>query len=176
MGVVCFFYDLSERERWTAELDSARARETRNASELEALYSEAPLGLAMIDADLRFVRINHALAEMNGFAAEAHVGRRVWDLVPALRASAEPSLRQVLDSGEALRNVVVTGETAAQPGVVREWIEQFYPVRDANGQVIGIGVVAEEVTEAPTPGKGFTRQRRRAASAFSTNFLPSSVS
>ena len=146
-GVVCFFYDLSERERWSADLEASRARETRNASELEALYGEAPLGLAMIDADLRFVRINHALAEMNGFAPENHIGKSVWDLVPALRASAEPPLRQVLDTGEALRNVVVTGETAAQPGIVREWVEQFYPVRDDQGQVIGIGVVAEEVTE-----------------------------
>ncbi len=39
-------------------------------AELEALYAEAPLGLAMLDSELRFVRINAALAQINGFSIQ----------------------------------------------------------------------------------------------------------
>ena len=43
------------------------------------------------------------------------------------------------------------GETTAalllaQPGVRRVWVEQFLPLRDASGAVVGVSVVAEEVT------------------------------
>lgn len=116
-------------------------------NELEALYAEAPLGLAMLDHDLRFVRINPALAEMNGFSVEEHLGQRVWDLLPELRATAEPALQHVLESGEPLRDVVIRGETPARPGVTRQWRENFYPIRSDNGTVRGIGITCQDVTE-----------------------------
>lgn len=128
-------------------LRNAEEHQRRDAAELSALYAEAPLGLAMIDAKLHFVRINAALASMNGFPVEEHIGKSVWDLVPDLRSSAEPVLRRVLESRLPVRNVTIRGRTAAQPGVDREWCEHFYPVRDAAGDIVGIGVVAEEVTE-----------------------------
>lgn len=126
---------------------SARREELESRfNELEALYAEAPLGLGMLDADLKFVRINEALAEMNGFSVNQHIGRSVWDLVPGLREEAEPPLRRVLETGTALRDIELHGVTPAQPGQMREWCEQFYPVK-AGGKVVGIGIVCEEVTE-----------------------------
>ena len=115
--------------------------------ELQALYTEAPLGLALLDRDLRFVRINPALAEMNGFSVEDHLGRSAWDLVPGVRETAEPLLKRVIETGEPLRDVPVTGTTAAMPNVARYWTEHFYPLRDKAGTVQGIGIVCEEVTE-----------------------------
>ncbi len=115
-------------------------------AELEALYAEAPLGLALLDHELRFVRINAALAEINGYSVDDHIGRTVWELLPDVRESAEPALRQVLEKNEPLRDVVVTGVTPARPGIVREWREHFYPIRDEAG-MLGIGIVCEEVTE-----------------------------
>lgn len=128
------------------ELARERSQLEQQFNELQTLYAEAPLGLAMLDADMRFIRINAALADMNGFSVEAHLGRSAWDLVPELRGEAEARLRRVLETGEPLRDVEIHGSTPAQPGVVREWCEQFYPVK-TNGRVIGIGVVCEEVTE-----------------------------
>lgn len=119
----------------------------QNMSELEQLYARAPLGLDLLDAELRFVRINEALAEMNGLSVADHLGKTAWDLLPDLRASAEPALREVLDKGEVKLDVRVVGTTAAQPGVMREWREQFYPIRNLAGGVIGIGIVCEEVTQ-----------------------------
>ena len=42
----------------------------------------------------------------------------------------------------------ITGETDAQPGVQRHWVVSYYPVQvEDGGHVIGVGVVATEVTE-----------------------------
>lgn len=135
-------------------------------AELEALYAEAPLGLAMLDRDLRFVRINTKLAEINGFSLEQHLGRRVWDLVPDLRRSAEPALLQVLETGLPLRDVVIVGETPSRPGVAREWREHFYPLRGSDGLVKGIGIVCEEVTEQVAAQRALSESEARLAAAL----------
>lgn len=91
-----------------------------HVEELEGLYDQAPLGLGLLNRELRFLRINAALAETNGIAPAAHIGRTVWELLPDLRQSAEPALLSVLETGVPLRDVIVKGETPARPGVVRE--------------------------------------------------------
>lgn len=135
-------------------------------AELEALYAEAPLGLAMLDSELRFVRINAALAQINGFSIQEHLGRRVWDLLPNLRNSAEPLLRQVFETGLPLRDVVITGETPAQPGEKREWREHFYPLRGRDGRVKGIGIVCEERTERIAAQRALAESEARLAAAL----------
>ena len=46
----------------------------RRLEKIEDLYRNAPVGLCELDRALRFVRINERLAEMNGLAAEQHLG------------------------------------------------------------------------------------------------------
>jgi two-component sensor histidine kinase len=43
--------------------------------------------------------------------------------------------------------VEIEGETPQAPGVKRCWVEQFYPLKDDAGTVMGVGIVCEEVTE-----------------------------
>ena len=129
------------------DIQPLRIEDATSAAELDALYARAPLGLGLIDRELRFVRVNPALAEMNGFSPEQHVGKKVWDLVPDLQETAEPILLKVLETGEPLRDVAITGTTSACPGQVREWREQFYPIYIGEGEVTGIGIICEDVTE-----------------------------
>lgn len=129
------------------QTDASRLQQATNAAELDALYARAPLGLGLVDRELRFVRVNPALADMNGFSPEEHVGRKVWDLLPDLRATAEPMLLKVIETGEPLRDVTITGTTLAHPGQIREWREQFYPIFVGEGQVTGIGIICEDVTD-----------------------------
>ena len=64
----------------------ARARE-RDSSEaqalLDALVSAAPIGQGFLDTDFRYVRVNDALAEINGVPAIDHIGRTVREVLPA---------------------------------------------------------------------------------------------
>lgn len=119
----------------------------RQLAEIEAVYANAPVGLCVLDTQLRWVRINHLLAEMNGFPPEAHIGRQVRELLPELADVAESTLRSVIKTGKALEHVEIVGTTPAQPGVERIWVESFFPLRDPRGEIIGVNVVCEEVTE-----------------------------
>jgi PAS domain S-box-containing protein len=115
-------------------------------SEIEAIYHNTPIGLALLDRDLRFVRINAALAEMNGVPAANHIGRLVWDVVPAMRDASEPHMRHVLQTGGLVRTEV-SGENPKLPGIIRYWEKTFYPLRRSDGSILAIGVMVEEITE-----------------------------
>jgi PAS domain S-box-containing protein len=117
------------------------------SAELELVYSNAPIGLCVIDTQFRWVRINRALAEINGIAPEEHIGRSVGELLPEVAPQVMRQLQRVIETGEPLRNIEIRGTTPAQPGVVRTWIQHYHPLRDEAGRVVAVNAVCEEVTE-----------------------------
>ncbi|MEZ5594245.1 MAG: PAS domain S-box protein [Gammaproteobacteria bacterium] len=139
-GIVLTFTDVTELRESDRQARSWLA-------EIESVYAAAPIGLCVIDQDLRWQRINQHLAEINGYSVQEHIGKTVRELLPDLAGEAEPLLRQVLETGKPLRDLEISGETPAQPGVIRTWRESWYPLHDSNGQVVSINVVAEEITE-----------------------------
>ncbi|GGV16179.1 hypothetical protein GCM10010275_67080 [Streptomyces litmocidini] len=48
---------------------------------LDALFETCPIGLVMLDQDLRYVRLNQALADMDGLPIEARLGRRMDEIM-----------------------------------------------------------------------------------------------
>jgi PAS domain S-box-containing protein len=114
-------------------------------AEIEAIYQSAPIGLNVLDTELRFVRINQRLADINGLSVEAHIGRTVREVLPDLADIADQLLRPILQTGKPLLNVEIQGETPAQPGVQRVWLEHFLPLKNGD-RIIGISTVCEEIT------------------------------
>ncbi|MCB4821833.1 sensor histidine kinase [Roseicella aerolata] len=146
--IVGTHFELSAQRASELARAASEREARRRLAELETLYRSAPLGLAQFDREFRFVRVNEAMAEINGLPVEAHLGHLAWALVPDLREAAEPLMRRVLEQRETITGIEFSGETPKAPGVKRDWIEQFYPVRDPETQeVVGLGVVCEEVTE-----------------------------
>ena len=117
----------------------------RNLVLLDGVFAQTPAGLAFFDRDLRYVRVNAALAAMSGRPVEAHLGRRVEEIVPALAQHAHRAMEEVLVTGQAVADVEVRGETAAEPGVQRDWLITHYPVRQ-DGEMVGLGVVVVDIT------------------------------
>jgi two-component system, chemotaxis family, CheB/CheR fusion protein len=145
--ILVFAHDVTAQRRAERALYEQQSQGRLQFAELEAIYDTAPIGLAVLDTQLRFVRINERLAAMNGVPIQDHIGRTAREIVPLVAAVADPYFRQVLDTGEPIFNVELTAETPAQPGVMRTWIEHYNPLRNERGQLIGINVVVEEVTE-----------------------------
>lgn len=137
---------LRQRRRQYAARATAELARTRLA-EIEGIYAQAHVGLCVLDRDLRFVRVNERLAEMNGLPAAEHVGRSVREIVPNLADAAEALARRIFDTGIGEKDIEIVGETAAEPGVERIWIEQWMPLRDVHGYVHCINISVEEVTE-----------------------------
>jgi PAS domain S-box-containing protein len=119
----------------------------QSAAMLDALIQSAPVGVAFLDRELRYVRINEALAQLNGVPVKDHIGRTVAEVLPEVADVVVPMFRQVLETGEPLLNWELSGETAAAPGEQRYWHETVYPVTNAAGEVTGVGAIVVEVTE-----------------------------
>lgn len=115
--------------------------------ELQTIYRYAPIGLAMVDKDCRFVRINERLAEINGLPAKDHINRSIDDIVPSLAEQAKAVFQQIFQTGQPLLNVEIRGETRAKPGVERIWNESWHPVKNDAGETVAVSIVVEEVTE-----------------------------
>ncbi|MBL8794445.1 MAG: PAS domain-containing protein, partial [Planctomycetia bacterium] len=128
------------------ELAETQRRCVESLVLLDTLLDKAPVGLAFLDRDFSYVRVNGALAAINGLPAAAHQGRTVADVVPAVWSQLEPILRGLLVGGEPVVNSEITGETAAAPGQTRHWLSSYYPVRIAD-EIVGIGVIVNEVTQ-----------------------------
>uniref|UniRef100_UPI00286A1A9F PAS domain S-box protein n=1 Tax=Chamaesiphon sp. OTE_8_metabat_110 TaxID=2964696 RepID=UPI00286A1A9F len=147
LKVVGFNTDITERKHAEEELYESQLLVQRQLMEIEAIYQTAPIGLTILDRDLRYVRLNQQLAEINGIDIDDHIGRTLREIVPLVADENEPLLYGVIATGEPLLNLELSGETLAQPGVERTWIENCYPLRDETGQVAGINVVVQEITD-----------------------------
>jgi PAS domain S-box-containing protein len=134
--------------------DRERATEASNdaiRTLVDAVYAKAPVGLAFVDADLRYVRINTALARINGVSVEEHLGRRVRDVLPApLGDLVEARVREARDTGR----VVTSDDIASAVGPDgddgtagrRHFNVSYYPVTAEDGTVAGVGIVLSDMT------------------------------
>uniref|UniRef100_UPI00286D6A4C sensor histidine kinase n=1 Tax=Chamaesiphon sp. VAR_69_metabat_338 TaxID=2964704 RepID=UPI00286D6A4C len=93
------------------------------------------------------VRINERLAQINGASVAAHIGHPLRELLPELADDVEPIYRQVIESGEPIVDLEVSGTNPAQPGVLRSWISSFYPQTDLENRTIGVNTVVQEITD-----------------------------
>ncbi|QIR36460.1 PAS domain S-box protein [Tolypothrix sp. PCC 7910] len=159
--------DVTERQRLEAELKASQTTLQRQLAEIETIYQSAPIGLNVLDSDLRFVRINQRLAEINGFSTEEHIGRTIRELLPNIADTAEALLRPIFETGEPLLNVEIRGETPAQPGIERVWLESFLPLKDGEW-VIGINTVCQEITDRKQVEEALRRSEERYRTLFET--------
>jgi len=139
-GMVTAIRDISERQHSAAELQ-------RVSVLLDTLLRTAPIGFCFLDRDLRYVRINEILAEINGISAEAHLGRHVSEIVPTLFDTLRAVTGRILATGEAVLNHEFSGETSSAPGITRFWSQSWYPARDGAGEILGFGAIVEDITE-----------------------------
>ncbi len=137
-------------------------RRPKGAGPLDAFFTAAPAGLAILDRELTYVQLNDTLAEMNGLPVRAHLGRRVREVLPALAPVVEPILERILATGEPALNIEVSGETPAQPGVTRYWMASYFPLPGRAGRPAGIGAIVVE----DTARRRAERARRRSGAEY----------
>ena len=136
------------KERLLQSEATARAR----AEQIEAIYSAAPVGLAMFDRDLRYVSINERLAQMNGAPAADHIGKTPREVVPGLdeQADLDTQLTETFNralAGEAMLGVQFSGVSPARPGVLCSWRVNYLPMHDGAGEIVGVVLSVEDITE-----------------------------
>ncbi len=130
---------------------------------LEDLVESLPVGVAVVDADIRVRAWNRTLAEQTGVARDAALGRRYFedllpdrrdlraeDLIAELQARPDhvahrPAMRVDTPQGERFHDVSVA------------------PFKDRLGQPTGVVVITEDVTDQVRLGRELEESRRLAA-------------
>ncbi|MEU7067954.1 SpoIIE family protein phosphatase [Streptomyces sp. NPDC046161] len=131
---------------------------------LQSLFTQSPIGLATLGTDLRFLRVNDALARMNGVPAADHLGKRLTEVVPGVNAVAlEATMRQVLQQGTPVVDVRRTGRTPADPGHDRTWSCSYAPLLDPGGRPLGVIASLIDITEGQRAQLEAERARTRFA-------------
>ncbi len=114
---------------------------------LQLVYESAPVGLAFLSTDCRYMMINQRLTEICGISIADHIGRSVRETVPQVAEQVERIVQDIVHSGEPITGIEINGQRPDGLNVERAWITYWYPLKDPNGDVIGINVAAEEITE-----------------------------
>ncbi|WP_251092098.1 SpoIIE family protein phosphatase [Streptomyces sp. Caat 7-52] len=126
------------------------------------LVTQAPIGLAVLDTDLRYLAINPALAAMHGVPEPDHVGRSFREILPGEPfRGAEAVMRHVLASGIPVVEQQVVGRTAADPENEHAWSLSVYRLEDHHGQALGIATVVADVTDRYEAAKKADQAQRR---------------
>jgi DNA-binding CsgD family transcriptional regulator len=112
---------------------------------LPTLFASPVVGVAVLDARLRYRAINGALAAMNGMPADRHLGRKLRHVLGGAAPKLESAMDQVFRTGMP-SSLELTAELPLRPGI-GHWMESVFPIRDARGRVAQVAVVVLEVTE-----------------------------
>ena len=139
--------DITARKAAEESLRKTVLEKEKALEDLQATYDQSPVGMVQLDTDLRFIRINDPLATMIGISAADHLGKTIFEVVPELANMMEAGFRRVIETGEPIIDFELAGETAAEPGVERTWLESCYPLRDPEGKIVGLNVIAQDITE-----------------------------
>ncbi len=135
-----------ERARLYETVQAERDAAERDRALLDDLIDTAPIGVALLDRELRFVRVNRVLAEINGTPPEAHLGRTPVEIIPALPwEEVRATLRSILETGVPRLDFPLSTALPKEPDRIRQFLESWFPVR-SGGEVLGIGLLVHEVT------------------------------
>lgn len=156
-----FLRDVTKRREMEEILHESEIKSQKRLAEIEAIYNSAPIGLCVLDRNLRFVRINDRMAKINGFPPEDHIGKRIQDVLPDLAEQGEAVAKEIFETKKKVMGREFNGITPAKPGVLRTWIEQWYPVKDSSNQIIGINVAALEITEIKMADKALKKSEEK---------------
>ncbi|MFH9088890.1 SpoIIE family protein phosphatase [Streptomyces sp. NPDC017673] len=129
----------------------------------QAIFGQSPFGFLLIDTDLRVRRANLRFVSVFGGTPDDHRGKGVHDYLPrgeAERVSA--TLRRVLESGESITDMHVTGFV---PGSEerRHWSVNLYRVHSGSGRPIGIAWLGTDITSRRAAAREAAAARRNLA-------------
>jgi two-component system CheB/CheR fusion protein len=145
-GYVLSFVDITLRKRNEEALDRQRQDLARQYAELENLYDTTPVGLALVDPDLRYLRINDTLAAIDGHPVDAYEGHSIDEMMPQVAEVVRPLYERVFETGEAVLGHEIQAKLRETGEATRHFIADFYPVR-LGDEVYAVGLCVREVTE-----------------------------
>ncbi|GHE78470.1 hypothetical protein GCM10018771_70720 [Streptomyces cellulosae] len=132
---------LSELEEGTRGWDMSRGV-------LEQIVVGNPIGIAIVDTELRYVWSNAALEQWGGGQGRTRLGLRVADVQPGMDSEAvEERMRHVLETGEQVVGYEYVGRVRSAPLRETAHMLSFTRLEDDQGDPMGLYYTVVDVTD-----------------------------
>lgn len=136
----------AELTKAKAELELLVGTKTRQAEQtaavLDRFFENAPLGLVVLDGDLRFIRVNPALSAATGRSPIVYLGKKVDD-IPRFPPQAAAAIKKVLALKQPQHGVEVSRTDGK--GQTRSWVISFFPIQLSRA-AMQIGGIVQDIT------------------------------
>ncbi|MCX4790443.1 SpoIIE family protein phosphatase [Streptomyces sp. NBC_01221] len=117
-------------------------------SVVDAFLTSSPIGIAVLDPQLRYVWLNDTLERIGGVPRAQRVGRGLAEVLPGMAADAlETQMRRVLDTGVPVIDYEYRGWSWADPHRERAYSTSFFPLVEGDGTVTGLCYMVLDVTD-----------------------------
>ncbi|MCT4351991.1 SpoIIE family protein phosphatase [Streptomyces sp. Je 1-79] len=136
--------------RWlVVAVGAAPSRQwTMGPALLERMVTQMPVGLCLVDTELRCVWSNTALEHFGGGTVEQRRGKRLAEIQPGINAElVESKMRQVLTTGEPVVGYEHVGRTRSLPGRDHAHAMSFVRLDDDNGRALGVCYAVVDITD-----------------------------
>jgi PAS domain S-box-containing protein len=117
---------------------------SQRLAQLEAVYDGAPVGLAFLDRNLKYININRKLAEMHGLSIEDHYGKTLVEVIPKLYRFIAAHLKDALN-GKATCGLEIR-EPASHGHSGKAFLASYQPAFDEAGEVVGVSCAVVDFT------------------------------
>ena len=115
-------------------------------AEMDSLYRKSPNGVALLDHELRYVRVNEAMAEFHGLPQDAFTGREVHELLPDLPGEFLSRFHVAVKTNQPLMDIELTVQNGASASP-RHFLAHFYPLDATGDDEAGTGLAMVDITE-----------------------------
>ncbi|WP_031026420.1 SpoIIE family protein phosphatase [Streptomyces sp. NRRL WC-3725] len=138
-------------KRWTVTLtpvEQASPTAALDRALLETLFTVSPVGLYLLDPDLRIVRFNPAAEGMQGSSVAEAVGRRPTEVWPGFPTEAvERVMEKVLATGQPVIGIEKHLHPPGDPEHEHVYSASVFPLHDGRGRLLGLADATVDVTD-----------------------------
>ncbi|MGW6915355.1 SpoIIE family protein phosphatase [Kitasatospora sp. NPDC054939] len=118
-----------------------------DAAFVRALFAHSPVGLFVLDTDLRVVRYNRAARGLRDLPEGDVLGHTVTDFAPGVDAGELTALaRRVLADGEPVRSRLLRWHRPADPPRAAALSVSLFRLESPVGRILGLAALVEDVT------------------------------
>ncbi len=160
--------EIAERLKTETDLRAAQKELAQQKRELELIYEAAPVGMSLIDLQYRFLRVNQTFTQINGQSKEAHLGRRIDELLPGICDQLLPIYASVFETAQPVVDIEIVGEMRASGGT-RTWLSSYFPLgldgTKSDETVSAVSAIFQDITDRKTQEQRLIQSERAALAA-----------
>ncbi len=146
--------DITERKALEREIALREAR-------LNAFFSSAPLGMNILDNQLRFVQVNEQLADIHEIPQIDHIGKTIHEVLPQIAPIVAPLYEQVMLTGQPILNLEISGLLPKQPDTIRHFLASYFPIPSEDDRPSSVGTVIMEISDRKYAELALQESQRR---------------